>query len=48
MIPREEYITKLEAFRNKQIIKVVTGLRRSGKTTLMELYEDILRKDGVL
>ena len=48
MIPREEYITKLEAFRNKQIIKVVTGLRRSGKTTLMELYEDKLRKDGVL
>lgn len=48
MIPREEYITKLEAFRNKQIIKVVTGLRRSGKTTLMELYEDKLKKDGVL
>ena len=48
MIPREEYITKLEAFRNKQIIKVVTGLRRSGKTTLMELYEDKLRKVGVL
>lgn len=48
MIPREEYITKLEAFRNKQIIKVVTGLRRSGKTTLMELYEDKLRKEGVL
>lgn len=48
MIPREEYINKLEAFRNKQIIKVVTGLRRSGKTTLMELYEDKLRKDGVL
>lgn len=48
MIPREEYISKLEAFKNKQIIKVVTGLRRSGKTTLMELYEDKLRKDGVL
>lgn len=48
MIPREEYISKLKAFKNKQIIKVVTGLRRSGKTTLMELYEDILRKDGVL
>lgn len=48
MIPREEYITKLEAFRNKQIIKVVTGLRRSGKTTLMELYENKLRKEGVL
>ena len=48
MIPREEYISKLKAFKNKQIIKVVTGLRRSGKTTLMELYEDKLRKDGVL
>ena len=48
MIPREEYITKLEALRNKQIIKVVTGLRRSGKTTLMELYEDKLRRDGIL
>ena len=47
MIPRDGYIAKLEAYRDKQLIKVVTGLRRSGKTTLMELYEDRLRSSGV-
>lgn len=47
MIPRDGYIAKLEAYRDKQLIKVVTGLRRSGKTTLMELYEDRLRSISV-
>lgn len=47
MIPRDEYIAKLEAYKEKQLIKVVTGLRRAGKTTLMELYEDKLRSCGV-
>ena len=47
MIQRNEYIAQLEAYKDKQIIKVITGLRRSGKTTLMEIYEEKLMASGV-
>ncbi len=47
MIPRNDYIAKLEAYKDKQIIKVITGLRRSGKTTLMEMYKEKLVSEGV-
>ncbi|MCL2615829.1 MAG: ATP-binding protein [Dehalococcoidia bacterium] len=48
MIPRQEYIETLTRFRDKQLIKVVTGIRRCGKSTLFELFQDYLRHDGVL
>lgn len=35
---RKEYIDKLLSYKDKDIIKVITGLRRSGKSTLLELY----------
>jgi len=44
---RQEYVAKLLAFKDKDLIKVVTGLRRSGKSTLLELYREQLLKDGV-
>ncbi|MEN9909722.1 MAG: hypothetical protein RLZZ540_2871 [Bacteroidota bacterium] len=44
---REEYIEKLLAYKNKDLIKVVSGLRRSGKSTLLELYRELLLKQGV-
>ena len=47
MVPRSEYISQLEAYKDKQIIKVITGLRRSGKTTLMEIYKESLIASGV-
>ena len=47
MIPRQEYMDTLIRFRDKQLIKVVTGIRRCGKSTLFELYQDHLRSDGV-
>ena len=47
MIQREEYIEKLKAFRDKKIIKVITGIRRCGKSTLLELFKDYLKNDGV-
>ncbi|MFN9319571.1 MAG: AAA family ATPase [Chitinophagales bacterium] len=37
-INRQEYINKLLYYKDKDLIKVVTGLRRSGKSTLLELY----------
>jgi len=47
MIPRKEYLDDLIGFRDKQLIKVVTGIRRCGKSTLLGLYQDYLRADGV-
>ena len=46
-IERKEYLDKLIAFRDKKIIKVVTGVRRCGKSTIMEIYQDYLREQGV-
>jgi uncharacterized protein len=44
---RKEYIEKLLAYKDKDLIKVVSGLRRSGKSTLLELYRELLVKQGV-
>lgn len=39
---REAYIDKLLYYKDKDLIKVVSGLRRSGKSTLLELYREQL------
>jgi len=44
---RKEYIDKLLSYKDKDLIKVVSGLRRSGKSTLLEIYCEALRKIGV-
>lgn len=46
-IKREEYLNKLIAFKDKQIIKIITGIRRCGKSTLMEMFVDYLKANGV-
>jgi predicted AAA+ superfamily ATPase len=46
-IGRKQYIKKLLAYKDKDLIKVVTGLRRSGKSTLLELYRVELLNQGV-
>ena len=38
MIERKEYLEKLIRFKDKDLIKVVTGIRRCGKSTLFELF----------
>ncbi len=38
MIQRKEYLDNLTALKDKQVIKVITGVRRCGKSTLFELY----------
>ncbi|MDO8968962.1 ATP-binding protein [Algoriphagus sp.] len=45
--PREEYTRKLLAYKDQDLIKVVSGLRRSGKSTLFELYRRTLLEMGV-
>lgn len=47
MIERKTYLDNLMAFKEKKVIKVVTGVRRCGKSTLFELYIDHLKKNGV-
>ena len=46
-LERNNYLEKLIAFRDKHIIKIITGIRRCGKSTLMEIYQDALRSRGV-
>lgn len=47
LIPRSGYLRRLEAFRDKSLIKVITGVRHCGKTMLMTLFKEKLRKTGV-
>ena len=47
MIKRIEYLKKLNSYKEKELIKVITGLRRSGKSILMEQFIDYLKENGV-
>lgn len=47
LIERQEYLEQLTRWRDKQVIKVITGVRRCGKSTLMKLYRDFLLSQGV-
>ena len=47
MIERKEYLDRLIRWKNKKIIKVITGIRRCGKSTLLELYREHLLADGI-
>lgn len=47
LIKRTEYLEQLISWREKQIIKVITGVRRCGKSTLLELYKAYLLEQGV-
>jgi predicted AAA+ superfamily ATPase len=47
MIERQAYMQKLKGFRDMQIIKVITGIRRCGKSTLLLMFQEYLKQDGV-
>lgn len=47
MIARPQYMSTLQSFRDKDVIKVATGVRRCGKSTLFAMFQDILRSNGV-
>lgn len=47
MINRTEYLEQLKRFKDKDLIKVVTGIRRCGKSTLFELFINYLQESGV-
>lgn len=47
LIERKHYTDKLNSLRNKKIIKVITGVRRCGKSTLMQLFQKQLLDSGI-
>lgn len=47
LIERDYYISKLETWRDKQMVKILTGIRRSGKSTIMKLYQQHLIRNGI-
>lgn len=47
MIERNDYLETLKKWKDKDLIKVVTGIRRCGKSTLFELYINYLKQIGV-
>ncbi len=47
MIARDQYIDKLKSFKDKNLIKVVTGIRRCGKSTLFDLFIKYLKSEGI-
>lgn len=47
MVERKEYLNKLIKAKDKQIIKVITGVRRCGKSVLLDQFQQYLLKKGV-
>lgn len=47
IIQRKEYLDKLIALKDKQLIKIVTGIRRCGKSTLLEIYQEWLKEQDI-
>ena len=47
MIERVEYLDFLKKLKDKKVIKVVTGVRGCGKSTLFSLYKDYLLTQGI-
>ncbi len=47
MVKRKEYLEKLLSWKDEKVIKVITGLRRCGKSTLLLKYQDYLKELGI-
>ena len=47
MIERREYLEQLKKWKDEKVIKVITGIRRCGKSTLLQLFEEYLLNTGV-
>ena len=47
MLKRERYMQKIRPFIGSELIKVLTGIRRSGKSVMLELIKEELREQGI-
>ena len=46
-IYRKQYIDKLNLYKNKRIIKVLTGIRRAGKSTILNQFKEIVGGENI-
>lgn len=44
---REQYLKTLIEYKNTEFIKVITGMRRSGKSFLLKMFQDHLHQSGI-
>ena len=47
MIERTNYLNQLIDFKDQKLIKIVTGIRRCGKSTLFDIYINYLKENGI-
>ena len=47
MVQRTEYLLQLKVWKDEKVIKVVTGIRRCGKSTLLQQFQTYLKENGV-
>ena len=47
MVQRKQYMSKLIKMKDEKIIRVITGIRRCGKSTLLLLFQEYLKQNGV-
>ena len=47
MIERTNYLKQLIDFKDQKLIKIITGIRRCGKSTLFDIYINYLKENGI-
>ena len=47
MIQRNEYLNELIKWKHDNLIKVITGIRRCGKSTILKLFIEYLKSEGI-
>lgn len=48
LIERKEILEDLISFKDKNLIKVITGIRRCGKLTIFEIFQNYLKESGIV
>ena len=46
-IPRDKYLQELQSVMHNGMIKIITGVRRCGKSMLLEIYRNYLKEHGI-